>query len=808
MALNKINNEWQARKSLLTMAQPAGWWRDAFPLGNGHLGAMPYGRLCEERILINHERLWYGGIVPELPDLSGLLAECRRLMAAGEDLAANELYWDALKKEGKEGRCAVYHPAADICFSSISQARFKNYQRYLDLAAGESMTYWEWLEQPQIRRSFVSRADDCIVVEQQGSGLAFNPWELKLEMHEMLDAIRFDGEAFTPEIDFTVTVDGDWIVAQGRYTDPNYDGAEYGVVARVQTDGELAVAESGQGLVVSSAQRVLILAKVYVYEAAEPAIARLQQEITELGDDYDALLQAHVALHRPRFESCRVEFNAGSTDATNERLLLDAYSGAMPVELLQKMTDYGRYLLINSSDESSVPSNLQGIWNGDYAPPWDCFFMINENLLMNYWQALPGGMNEEALGVFNFYESNLEDYRENARKLYGCRGIFIPALTSPETGLSTHGGSWIVNWISGAGWLCQLFYDYYLFTNDAHFLKERLLPFMREVALFYEDYFTYDAAGKVIIAPSTSPENWPKESCAIESPTAIHPRLTVNATMDVAIARELLGNLLKGARTCDLFSEHWEQWECMLDGLPEYEINEDGAIREWLDHRYSDNYEHRHLSQIYPVFPGYEVTKESHPMLFPAFEKAVDMRGTVGLKDQTGWSLAHMANIRARMGDGASAFDCLETIVQTCVGKNLFTYHNDYRGSGISVDWYFGRSTPFQIDANMGLTAAVYEMLVQSGPDFIKLLPALPEQLASGKVFGMRTRAAVDVDLEWQAEPFLLVASLRSHRDQTVRLYLPNSDSSVDVTLKANQPQTNRWLMQSGQLVEVEVEVN
>jgi alpha-L-fucosidase 2 len=405
--------------------------------------------------------------------------------------------------------------------------------------------------------------------------------------------------------------------------------------------------------------------------------------------------------------------------------------------------------------------------------------MINENLLMNYWQALPGGMDQEALGVFNFYESNLKEYRENARKLYGCRGIFIPALSSPETGLSVHGGSWIVNWISGAGWLCQLFYDYYLFNGDAVFLKERLLPFMREVALFYEDYFTFDAAGKVVISPSTSPENWPKEACEISSPTAIHPRMTVNATMDVAIARELLGNLLDGARKCELYSDRFERWESMLHGLPEYEINEDGAIREWLDQRFSDNYEHRHLSHIYPVFPGFEVTAESHPTLFPAFKTAVDKRGTVGLKDQTGWSLVHMANIRARMGDGASAFDCLETLMQTCVGKNFFTYHNDYRGSGVSMDWFFGRSTPFQIDANMGLTAAVYEMLMQSGPDFIKLLPAVPVELASGRVTGMRTRAGVRVDFEWQLEPFKVTANFTSNRDQTLSVQLPNRLSTT-----------------------------
>lgn len=779
MNLKTYHTEFSEQSSVLQMAQPAGWWRDAWPLGNGRLGAMPYGRLCEERILINHERLWYGGIIPDLPDISDLLPKCRELIEQGEQLKANELYWDALKEQGKEGRCAVYHPAADLCFSSISQSCFKNYQRYLSLRDAEALTYWEWDAQPQIRRTFVSRADDCIVVEQQGTGLAAQDWELKLELHEMLDAIRFDGELFEPEIDFKASADGEWLVGLGRYTDPVYDNAEYGIVARVLTGGAAAsVAVKDSSLVISGAESVLVVAKVFVYEDSAAAVDRLKAEILELGGDYAKLQQRHVAEFRPRYDACTVEFdNADATAHTNEQLLLNAYSGNVPVELLQKMLNYGRYLLLNSSDETSVPSNLQGIWNGDYAPPWDCFFMINENLLMNYWQALPGGMTHEALGVFEFYESNLKDYQENAKKLYGCRGIFIPALTSPETGLSTHGGSWIVNWISGAGWLCQLFYDYYLFTRDEAFLRDRLLPFMREVALFYEDYFSFDAAGKVVISPSTSPENWPKEACAIKSPTAIHPRLTVNATMDVAIARELLSNLLSGCRQFELFAESYERWECILEGLPGYEVNEDGAIREWLDHRFSDNYEHRHLSHIYPVFPGFEVTEESHPSLYPAFKTAVAKRGTVGLKDQTGWSLSHMSNILARMGEGAQAFECLEILMQTCVGKNFFTYHNDYRGSGVSVDWYFGRSTPFQIDANMGFTSAVYEMLVQSDLQRIKLLPALPAQLPAGSVQGMRTRAAVTVDMAWQFEPYELDCSFTSAVDQTVLVQLPDAAS-------------------------------
>ena len=292
-------------------------------LGNGHLGAMPYGRLCEERVLINHERLWFEGIIPELPDLSHLLAKSRKLIEQGDVLAANELYWDALESQGKEGECAVYHPAADLTLNSICEERFKNYQRYLDFEAGETLTYWEWHGTPQARRSFVSRADDCIVLSQLGSGLQSLEWELKLELHELMDAIYPDGELFEPPIDFTSSADGEWLTGIGRYTDPNYDGAEYGVVAPVIGSGaaELRVGACGQSLVVQGADELLVIAKVFVYEPAEPAVERLQQEIQALGTDYRELRAHHVELHGPRFNSCRVDLTGSmETHTTNEAL--------------------------------------------------------------------------------------------------------------------------------------------------------------------------------------------------------------------------------------------------------------------------------------------------------------------------------------------------------------------------------------------------------------------------------------------------------------------------------------------------------
>ena len=791
--------QWRGRPHLQKMSQPAGWWRDAFPLGNGEMGAMPYGRICEERILINHERLWYNGKIPDLPEHGHLLSKCRELIAAGEYVAADELYEKAWEEMGIEGDCATYHPAADLRLNTISQVRFRNYQRYLDLNAAESLTVWEWAEQAQLRRSFVSRADDVLVVSMSGESFREQVWDLDFEMHELLDAIDKDGMPFDPPIDFKATAEPGWLVGVGQYTDPLYEGAEYGLVARVISNGRAAVQDrlDGKCLRVSGADEILIIVKLFTYETSDDAVARLKDELLGLEADYEVLRKRHVAIHEPLYLSCQVEFaHPTELQVDNESLLKESYKGRIPLALLQKLTDYGRYLLLCSSGKGVVPSNLQGIWNGDYAPPWDCFLMANENLEMNYWQALPAGMNRAVLDVFDFYASRMDDFRENARKQFGCRGIFIPALTSPETGLSTHCGSWIINWISAAGWLSQLFYDYWLFTGDEAFLEQRLLPYMKEVAEFYEDYFTIDSEGQVVISPSTSPENWPREFCPLQTSKGRHPRLTVNATMDIAVARELLSNLTEQAERLGQYKESVEIWKSLVKRLPTYEINEEGAMREWLDPRFSDNYEHRHLSQIYPFFPGFELCSQSCPELFEAIQCAIEKRGTVGLKDQTGWSLMHMANIKARLGDGAGMMECFSTLAQTCVGKNFFTYHNDYRGMGVTADWFFGRSTPFQIDANMGLTAAVYEMLVQSVPGTIKLLPALPNEIMEGRLSGLRTRAGVTVDLEWRHDPMVLMVSFTSQKDQRIEIHIPEiytSQTKEELELPAGEVVKRIW---------------
>ncbi|HEY0829032.1 MAG TPA: glycoside hydrolase family 95 protein, partial [Bacilli bacterium] len=367
------------------------------------------------------------------------------------------------------------------------------------------------------------------------------------------------------------------------------------------------------------------------------------------------------------------------------------------------------------------------------------------------------------------FESLLPDMRRNAQALYGCRGILTPLFASPDSGLKKNLQPHVVYWSAGAGWLAQHFYDYWLFTGDLEFLKKRTIPFLKECALFYEDFLMIGENGYFISSPSNSPENNPNGNFK----EALHVSVCINATMDFAVAKEVLSNLCHSCRLLGIDEDDVIKWEAMLTRIPPYQINEDGAVREWMHPDLKDNYHHRHQSHLYPLFPGFEITKDSNPECFEACRVAVEKRLVIGLKEQTGWSLSHMANIYARLGDGNRALECLEISSRSCVGDNLFTYHNDWRNQGITSKMIWGRSAPFQIDANMGWTAAMLEMLVFSIPGLVKLLPALPPSWSHGRVRGILCRGGIEIALSWNMVARHMTIQLLSNKNQTIKLKFP-----------------------------------
>ncbi|MFM9276676.1 glycosyl hydrolase family 95 catalytic domain-containing protein [Paenibacillus jiagnxiensis] len=772
----------------LLLKYPASWWnhmwREALPAGNGRIGASVFGAVKEETVLLHHHELWHWGCRQELPDVSHTLAETRRLMDEGRYSEASWHLTNALKEQGYATKLASRFPLGAMRLSMPAAHAFRHYRRELDMETGEIEVRWKDGEQIKRRRLFVSRADDCVVMEIIVTSPADQP-RLEGEVSLILQpSDRLANDAAYQELAQSVSVrtSGSYVYYAAR----NDDGQDFGAVLRLVTEeakhnsGQVAsarvsppqavpaqvvpaqagstqavLAQAGPAQAVpaqaaptqsapasvsasmgtdgklsfSSSHRVLLLIKLFTGGSREQEWERLQRELAGITDDYETLLARHAALHRPLFHTSSLDIDdAGDDDRSNEQLLFEAYEGEAPTGLVRKLWEYGRYLFISGTSADSQPFGLYGLWCGDYLLPWT-HNMANENIQMMYWHAGVGGLSELTPSLFRYYNGLMDDFRENARRLYGCRGIYIPAGTTPGSGVPNQIVPVIMNWTGAAGWLARHYYEYFQFTCDKQFLTETALPFMTAALQFYEDFLVLDENGFYRIYPSVSPENTPQNFMPPDGQQIAHPMpTTISATMDIAILKELLTNVIEGSRLVGVNSGDIPRWEKMLTRIPPYQINEDGSIREWMHPAFDDRRDHRHLSHIYPVFPGQEVTSESHPEWFQAFDIAVRQRL---LGAQSGWSLAHMASIYARLGDGEQALESLNILTRACLMNNLFTLHNDWRNMGICMEM---ASAPVQLDANMGWVNAVQEMLLFVSAREIRILPALPSKWKTGAV--------------------------------------------------------------------------
>lgn len=392
--------------------------------------------------------------------------------------------------------------------------------------------------------------------------------------------------------------------------------------------------------------------------------------------------------------------------------------------------------------------------------------MANENIQMMYWHTNIGNLEELNKALLDYYISRLDSFKECAKKLYGCNGIFIPAGTTPNMPLPCQLVPVIINWTGAAGWLAQYYYKYYSYTGDTEYLHSVVLPFMKAAADFYEDFIVFDKNGHIKIYPSVSPENSPLNFIPKDNVDMAHPMTsTVNSTMDLAIIKELFTNLIELCVEHNIYGNKIKIWEKIVNSIPEYSVNKDGAVKEWQDDDFEDRYYHRHLSHIYPVFPGDEITTNDD--MVSVFEKAVDLRD---ISAQTGWSQAHMASIYARFNRGNDAMDCLNNLVRSCMQTNFFTLHNDWRRMDLSLE--MDSAAPIQLDASMGYVNAVQEMILYSSKKLIKLLPALSDNMQHGKITGWRFEGGT-IDMEWNIPQNEFKAELTASKTFNIIIELP-----------------------------------
>jgi alpha-L-fucosidase 2 len=749
---------------------PASSWKEAFPMGNGQLGALVHGRIAREVITLNHEWLWGGAVMKELPDVSSHLPKVRKALDEGRYWEAEKALPGALREAGYAGaRASAFMPGPDLVIRSLACSGFRDYKRRLDFSTAEASVEWASGNSLHRRRMFVSAIESVLVCDLQLPAPLAELHEISLTPHSMRDAFlqNLTLLPLEPTVRHVEFADG-----AGTEVDLG-NGCRY--AAAFQLRGVSGLAHRDGVLVCEFGPSTMLLCALSPMEGPQAASAsELYEKLCAVEGDYEEIFKAHSQVHQIAMGG--IGFNLGCDESehnrSNEELLLEAYSGDLPDALAERLFHYGRYLLACSSRPGGLPAHLQGLWNGDYCPPWLCAYFNNENLQMSCWQALPGNLAGALLPVFDLYESRMEDFRTNARNLFGCRGILLPLYMSPENGLQKDLQSHVIYWTGAGAWLSQLYWEYWLFTRDRGFLEKRAIPFMREVALFYSDFLQGCVQhGKTVIYPGNSPENR-----ALPHKTAV----CVNATMDAALVRELVANLISGLEELgEDKSEFTDSLRSMAANLPVYEIGEDGALREWMHPEFQENHNHRHISHIYPFFPGHEFAPDPGDPWFQAVHRSIEKRMKIGIGDQTGWSLAHLANIYGRLGEGEKALECLAHLAQSCVGSSLFTYHNDVRGMGVTMDFFYGLGPALQLDAILGLPAAIMEMLLYSSPDTLRVLPSLPQGWKQGSICGLRTRCGIEVALGWDQSSGLVNVQLHAVRSASFRLYVGFAGDAV-----------------------------